>query len=486
MRSKIVATIGPASSDYQIMKSMVEYGVRIFRLNFSHSNAETFVPVIKAIRELENETNIPLTIMGDLCGPKIRIGEVLGSPLQIDKGRTLALGTPDMRDKAGGEFTFISLDVPELLHGLMVGMPVSLSDGMLQFTVTTVVKEHQLFEIKAHNAGLLTSNKGIAFPGKFHPMPAMTAKDRVDLHEGLDVGIDAVALSFVQNQQDILDLRAEIVKHGTWIPIVAKLERKNAVDNLDSILAATDAIMVARGDLALECPLTELPVIQKRLIRAARHAQKGVIVATQMLLSMVKNPLPTRAEVTDVANAIIDGADCVMLSEETAIGSYPVEAVKLINGLAEHAEDYFFERVQGPYAPKKEKNPAKYLAYGACLLADNLEGAGLVCHSRSGATARLLSSRRPTQPIYALTTDERVLRSFNFFFGLEPCRADSAIDSHLRRAESFIQNDERFKPGDILVITSGQPTPGQVRACHDDLCLAMQNMNTNQIKVFCK
>lgn len=485
MRSKIVATLGPASSNYETMKAMVQYGVRIFRLNFSHSNAETFIPVIKNIRELENELNLPLTILGDLCGPKIRIGEVKDSPLTVDKGRSVCLGTPDMRDKAG-ELTFISLDVPELLHGLTVGMPVSLSDGMLQFIVTKVVKEHQLFEMKANNAGLLTSHKGIAFPGKFHPMPAMTAKDSVDLHEGLDVGIDAVALSFVQDQNDILDLREEIKKHGTWIPIVAKIERKNAVDNLDAILAATDVIMVARGDLALECPLIELPVIQKRMIRAARHAQKGVIVATQMLLSMVKNPIPTRAETTDVANAILDGADCVMLSEETAIGSYPVEAVKFIHGLAAHAESYFFERVQGPYQPKKEKNPGKYLAYSACLLADSLDSPGLVCHSRSGATAKLLSTRRPMQPIFALTPDERVLRSLNFFFGLEPCRADATIDSHLRRAEAFIQNDPRFKPGDTLVITSGQPTPGQVRDCHDDICLAMQKMNTNQIKIFCK
>jgi pyruvate kinase len=485
MHCKIVATLGPASSNYETMKSMVQYGVRIFRLNFSHSNAATFVPVIKLIRKLENDLNQPLTILGDLCGPKIRIGEVEGSPLTINKGATLSLGTPDMREKAG-DFTFVSLDVPELLQGLAVGMPVSLSDGMLQFNVTRVVKEHQLFEMRANNAGLLTSNKGIAFPGKFHPMPALTAKDRVDLHEGLDVGLDAVAISFVQDHHDVLDLREEIKKHGTWVPIVAKLERKNAVDNLEAILAATDVIMVARGDLALECPLEELPVIQKRLIRAARHAQKGVIVATQMLLSMVKNPMPTRAETTDVANAILDGADCVMLSEETAIGSYPTEAVKFINGLAHHAENYFFERVQGPYQPKKEKNPGKYLAYGACLLADQMDSPGIVSHSRSGATARLISSRRPTQPIYALTPDERVLRHLNFFFGIEPCSVNTEIKSHLERAEHFIQNDPRFKTGDTVVITAGQPTPGQVRDCQDDLCLAMQNMNTNQIKIYCK
>jgi pyruvate kinase len=473
MRTKIVATLGPASSNHETMKAMVEYGVRIFRLNFSHSDAAAFLPTVQIIRGLESELGQPLTVMGDLCGPKIRIGEVDGSPVQVNKGDFVTLGLPDMKDKAEC-LPFIGLDMPELLLGLAPDMPVSLSDGMLQFRVTRVCVKDRLFEMEAKNSGVLTSRKGIAFPGKFHPMPALTAKDRKDLHEGLDIGLDAVALSFVQTLDDIRDIRSEIDRHGVWIPVVAKIERQNAVDNLASILELTDAVMVARGDLGLECPLAAVPVIQKKIIRACRHAQKAVIVATQMLLSMVKNPLPTRAEAADVANAMLDGADCVMLSEETAMGNYPVEAVRFMSEIAANAEPYYIERSQGPLPPKKEKNPTKYLAYAACLLADNTESAALVTHSTSGATARLLSSRRPAQTIHALTTDPRVVKDLNFFWGVNPHLVDTTIPGHLERAEKFVHGSPLFKDGQSVVITAGQPTPGQTQ------------VHTNEVKIYYK
>jgi pyruvate kinase len=328
--------------------------------------------------------------------------------------------------------------------------------------------------LEALNGGILTSNKGIAFPGKTLRVAAMTDKDRRDLHQGLDIGIDAVALSFVQSKDDIEDIKAEIAKHGTWIPVVAKVERKNAVDKLDSILEAADAIMVARGDLGLECSPAELPVIQKKILRACRHAQKPAIVATQMLLSMVKNPIPTRAESTDVANAMMDGADCVMLSEETAIGSYPVEAVRFINEIAQYAEPYYLERIEGPYRPKAEKNPPKFLAYSACLMADNADSAALVCHSTTGATARYLSSRRPAQPIFAMTTDTRIMRWMNFFWSITPIESSTELKSHQKRAEKFVQEYAGFKPGENVVIASGQATPG------------MGTVMTNEIKVYYK
>lgn len=472
MRTKIVATLGPASMDQNIMKEMALLGVRVFRLNFSHSDAAHFAPVVRKIREVEKETGLCLTIMGDLCGPKIRIGEVAGSPRQISKGDQVFLGTPDMAPRSDG--LFISLDVPELLEGLAEGMPVSLSDGMLQFRVTRVVEADRLVVMEAQTGGILTSNKGIAFPGKTLRVAAMTEKDRRDLHQGLDIGIDAVALSFVQSREDIDDLKAEISRHGTWIPVVAKVERKNAVDKLDSILDAADAIMVARGDLGLECSPAELPVLQKKILRACRHAQKPAIVATQMLLSMVKNPLPTRAESTDVANAMLDGADCVMLSEETAIGSYPLEAVRFMNEIAQYAEPYYLDRIGGPYVPKAEKNPPKFLAYSACLMAENADSTALVCHSTTGATARYLSSRRPAQPIYAMTTDTRVMRWMNFFWSIIPVESPIEPYSHQKRAEKFVQESPLFRPGENVVIASGQATPG------------MGTVMTNEIKVYYK
>ena len=321
---------------------------------------------------------------------------------------------------------------------------------------------------------MLASRKGIAFPGKHHALPALTAKDIVDLHEGIDAGLNAVALSFVQNGDDIRSIKDEIARHGVWIPVVAKLERQNAVDRLDEILALTDIVMVARGDLGLECPISQLPIIQKRIIRACRHAQKPAIVATQMLLSMVKNPIPTRAESTDVANAIMDGADCVMLSEETAVGDHPVKAVEYMREISDNAVQYYLERIQGPYAPKKEKNPSKYLAYSACILADNAESKALVSHSTSGVTARLLSSRRPSLPIYALTPDAKIIHHLNFVWGVVPRVIEASAESHSRRAERFVAENPDFAPGESVVITSGQPTPGQTERF------------TNQIKLYYK
>ena len=473
MITKIIATLGPASMSRQSIKALALAGARIFRLNFSHSTAADFAPVVASIRAVESEMGVPLTALGDLCGPKTRIGEIIGAPLQIDKGQLLLLGLPDEKP-ANGNQTFVPLDQPALLAGLEPGMPVNLSDGMLQFTVTRAIKQDRLYEMKCLNAGMLSSRKGIAFPGKHHPMPALTPKDVKDLHEGLDIGLNSVALSFVQTGDDIRHIKSEIEKHDVWIPVVAKLERKNALDRLDEILALTDVVMVARGDLGTECPIAELPVIQKRIIRACRHAQKPAIVATQMLLSMVKNPIPTRAESTDVANAIMDGADCVMLSEETAVGDFPVQAVEYMREISDNAAAYYLERLGGPYPPKKEKNPVKYLAYAACILADNAEAKALVCHSVSGATARLLSSRRPNLPIYALTPDPRIIHSLNFAWGVRPRLIAKTPEGHMSQTESFVAGCPDFQSGQSVVLTAGQPTPGQ------------SGRFTNQIKLYFK
>lgn len=475
MTTKIIATLGPASMSRESIKALALAGASIFRLNFSHSVAADFEPIIKIIREVESEIGRPLTALGDLCGPKTRIGEIANAPRQVDKGEILLLGLPDEVPGDLGDRAFVPLDVPGLLSGLAPGMPVNLSDGMLQFTVTRTVKSDRLFEMQAHNAGMLSSRKGIAFPGKHHALPALTEKDIKDLHEGLDIGLNAVAISFVQNADDIRHIKGEIKKHDVWIPVVAKLERQNAVDHLDEILALTDVVMVARGDLGTECPIAMLPIIQKKIIRACRHAQKPAIVATQMLLSMVKNPIPTRAESTDVANAIMDGADCVMLSEETAVGDFPVEAVSYMREISTNAVSYYLQRIDGPYAPKKNvKNPAKYLAYSACILADNAESRALVSHSLSGATARLISSRRPNLPIYALTPDERVIHHMNFVWGVTPRLIPVTDESHMKRAEHFVAQSPEFDAGESVVITAGQPTPGQTERF------------TNQIKLYYK
>lgn len=473
MRTKIVATLGPASDNIETIRKMVANGARILRLNFSHSDAETFRPLVKVIRQVEKETGIPLTVMGDLCGPKIRVGIIEGAPLTIEQGATVALGLPE---EAVGikDSPFIPLDQKELLLGLEKGMAVSLSDGMLQFEVIEVIKKDCLYLMKSQNSGLLASRKGITFPGKHIALAAFTEKDRKDLIGGLEIGLDSIAMSFVQTRKDVEDVKDEMHKHGAWLPVIAKIERQNAVDQIEDILEVADGIMVARGDLGLECKLSAVPVIQKKIIRACRHHQKPVIVATQMLLSMVKNPIPTRAEANDVANAIMDGADCCMLSEETAIGEYPADAVGFINEIANETEPYYLERIEGPFLPTNEVNPIKYLSYSACLLANNIDSPAILCHSRSGASARVLCSRRPSQLIYTLTTDHSVMAYLNFFWGMIPVLTDTKILVHQQRLEKFLEENKSFPRGRGYVLVSGQPTPGQTES------------KTNEVKLYYK
>ncbi len=475
MHIKIIATLGPSSSSPEVLREMVRQGVSIFRLNFSHNTPEGFSPLIQLIKRIEKEIGRPITIMGDLSGPKIRIGEVKGSPLYLGKGYKAILGLEGLREKYEDRgMPYLSIKIPEAIHGLRPGMKAILSDGVPIFKVEEVLEAEKVYLLDVENGGTVSSNKGINFPGKPISLPALTPTDRKNLHAAIELGVDAFALSFVQDKRDMMDIREEIAKHNEWIPVIAKLERASGVENLEEILELADGIMVARGDLGLECPLPSLPIIQKRIIHACRKHHKPAIVATQMLLSMVHNPLPTRAETTDVANAIMDGADCVMLSDETAIGSFPLEVIKIIREIAENTERYIFDNRSEPIKPTHEKDPGSYLAYSACLLAGYASAKAIACHSTSGKTARLISSCRPIQPIYGLTPEERVIKFLNFMWGVVPTLSNKDISSHLVRVENFVQNSSLFKAGDKVVITSGQPTPGQ------------KEKHTNQIKIYYK
>lgn len=456
MRTKIIATIGPASNSPETLTRLIRNGVRIFRLNFSHGDASMFTDLIALLRELEKEHDVPLTLLQDLSGPKIRIGELRQGTLNLDQSDRVVLGP------SGAEMVrdlpFIPFDNPPILASLEPGDKVVLSDGVLQFVITEQLPLGA-FEMECQNNGILTSRKGLALPGKPVNLPAMTDKDKHDLRDGLRLGVDACALSYVQTPEDILTARAIIKEAGKNIPIVAKLERQNAVDRLDEILEVTDVVMVARGDLGVECPLPNLPAMQKRIIRACNKAAKPVIVATQMLLSMVNNPAPTRAETTDVANAVLDGADCVMLSEETAMGKYPVETVRFMQEIAKEAEQiHFEEKLVMP--PEGGKGTPDFLAYSACLLAEKTEADAIVSHSMSGSSARLLSARRPRQIIYGLTPDPEALRGLNFSWGVKPVQVNTSLSGHLERAEHFIESHTAFPAEANIVITAGQPKPG--------------------------
>lgn len=469
MRTKIIATIGPASNTPDKMRDLVKAGVSVFRLNFSHGGASDFTDIIANIRLLEKELKQPITIMQDLSGPKIRIGEI-HEPIAFQPGDTALLG-PE-RPSKGADMPFIPFDNEGVLASLEEGDKVVLADGSLQLVVLEKWADG-VFVLEAKSSGIVTSRKGLALPGKSVKVPALTTKDKNDLADGLELGVDAVALSYVQTPDDILEAKEIIKRHGKNIPVVAKLERQNAVDRLEDILKVVDIVMVARGDLGIECPLPELPGIQKRIIAACNRAAKPVIVATQMLLSMVHSPSPTRAETTDVANAVLDGADCVMLSEETAMGEFPVETVCFMNWITSEAEKILTQNNSRFNRPSDEE-ASEFLSYSACLLADKTGSVALVAHSMSGAAGRALAARRPRQPIYVITPDESSIRALNFSWGVTPVHVDTYPNGHLERAELFIHRYEGFSKGDYMVITAGQPYPGE------------ESQGTNLVKIYRK
>lgn len=460
MRTKIVATIGPASNSRETIAQMAEAGVSIFRLNFSHGNFDFFKDVIAHIREVEKECGRPLTVMQDLPGPKIRVGILPEGKITLRCGDKAILGR-ERRDKE--DLPFIPFDHPSILAALNIGDTLVLADGGLEFRVEEKL-ESERFSLVALESGTIYSRKGLALPGKALALPAITEQDREKIAMGVELGVDAVAISFVQTVEDVLQLKALLHAYGRDdVPVVAKLERQNAaVENLEEIVQATDIVMVARGDLGVECPMPELPALQKHIIHTCNRAGKPVIVATQMLLSMVNSLLPTRAEVTDVANAVLDGADCVMLSEETAAGNHPVEAVNYMRKITDEAEKYLLT-THKLNRPEDATDTSRFLAYTACLLANSTDACAIVAHSVTGGAARMLAECRPQQTIYALTPNTVVERALNFVWGVQPFflpSGDSSI-SHLRRVQSFIAASNRFPSGKDVVITAGEYAAGE-------------------------
>lgn len=453
MKTKIVATIGPASNSPEKIRALAEAGVSVFRLNFSHGKAADFVDIIASIRNVEKDLGIPLTIMQDLSGPKIRLGEIVEKTISVTEDMNLLLGPSAQHTD---EMPYLPFDHDAILTSLVPGDRLVLADGGLQFTVESN-RPDGLVVLRANNSGMVTSRKGLALPGKATRVRALTDKDKKDLSEGLKLGVDAVAISYVQTADDVREAKELIAQSGRRVPVCSKLERQGAVDNLAGILAETDIVMVARGDLGVECPLAKLPAIQKHIIAACNRASKPVIVATQMLLSMVNSPAPTRAETTDVANAVLDGADCVMLSEETAMGNFPVETVKYMRRITSEAEALMAER-HFLDEPQKDSGIPEFLAYSACLLADKAKACAMVIHSLSGASARQVAARRPTQRIYALTPDPSTIKYLNYSWGVKPILVTDpmAEPNHLARAEDFVHDSDEFKTGDCAVITAGQ------------------------------
>ncbi|MFO7655053.1 MAG: pyruvate kinase [Candidatus Krumholzibacteriia bacterium] len=454
IRTKIVCTIGPATWDRTTLERLVAAGMNVARLNFSHGTHDEHAEVIRSVREIAADTGRPLAILQDLAGPKIRTGNLAAGPVVLEAGQEFVLTARDVP----GDAEQVGLTYPELPQNLQVGDRLLLADGAMELRV--VATSGSDVRTLVVNGGELGSFKGINLPDRSVNAPILTDKDRADLDFGLEQRVDYVALSFVRNAHDVLMVRDILKRKNREVPLVAKIEKHEALRNIDEILELVDGLMVARGDLGVEIPVERVPGVQKMLIRKANAAAKPVITATQMLRSMVDNPRPTRAEVTDVANAILDGTDAVMLSEETAVGHYPVEAVGVMVRVAADIEQQFpYEEWTQDVPRHQHPSVEEAVAHGACRLADEIRASAIVTLTRSGSTTRKVVKYRPRQRVMAVTPDETTYRRLALVWGAQPLRiaAREAFEEIERDAIATSLEAGTVAPGDKLVITAGMP-----------------------------
>ena len=452
-RTKVVATLGPASSNRQTLGGMVDAGLDVVRLNFSHGERADHAARFELVRAVAKELDHNLAILVDLQGPKIRVGVVDDNGVKLDRGRevTLVAGTDRCAEPD------IPVVYPALAADVRQGDRILLDDGAIGLRVEDV--EGKRVRCQVERGGVVKSRKGVNLPGVAVSAASLTAKDRADVATAVEFGADYVALSFVRKPDDVAEAKQAIAEHGGDIPVVAKLERPEAIDVLDDILEVADAVMVARGDLGVELAVEQVPPIQKHIIARANSLGVPVITATQMLESMVASSRPTRAEASDVANAIFDGTDAVMLSQETAIGQYPVEAVATMNRIAREAESTPYLSAPPPPAVGGLDVPAT-VCRAAVQMATDLGAAAIVAFTESGASARYVSRFRPRTPIIGLTTSELARRRMALFWGVEtasPLAIGTQVRSMVDAADERIVEEGLLTPGDLVVVVAGSP-----------------------------
>jgi pyruvate kinase len=451
-RTKIVATIGPASNTRPVLEKMVEAGMNVARLNFSHGSYEQHGEVIKTIRSLSRTMNKPIGILLDLQGPKIRTGTLKnGEPAVLEKGNKIRITT----EKIEGTAEKVSTTYADLPGDVKKGDRLLIDDGLIELKVLFKRKETITCEIV--NGGILKEHKGINLPGIEVSAPSLTPKDRRDLNFGIKVGVDYFALSFVRKADDLRQIKRIIRRQGHQTPVVAKIEKPEALNNLDDILEAADAIMVARGDLGVELNPEQVPCVQKKIIAAAIKANKPVITATQMLESMSANPIPTRAEASDVANAIIDGTDAVMLSGETASGNYPVRAVEMMAKIAAQAESSEFMNFNLQHAKNPNELVPNAVAQSAVSILKELSAKGIMVFSASGSTAKLISKSRPSKPVYAFTPSQRIYHRLSLIWGVTPLYIATIDNTNrlIQASENILLDKKIASQDDLIIIVVG-------------------------------
>ena len=457
-RAKIVATLGPASSDETTIRELIQAGMNVARINFSHGTHTDHAAAIQRIRRVARELRQPLTILQDLQGPKIRTGEIEGGSLTLAAGQKLTLTTETVL----GNQDCVAVDYAKLPDCAQIGERILLDDGKLELVVEAVSPEK--VETRVTLGGVLKPHKGVNLPGASLDIASFTPKDKEDLIFGLSQNVDAIALSFVRSEQDIINLRDEIrAINPTKVttPIIAKLERPEALKNLHEIIHAADGVMVARGDLGVELSPEIVPIEQKRIIHIANRHLKVVITATQMLESMMSNPRPTRAEASDVANAILDGSDLVMLSGETAVGDYPIKAVETMAAIANEAEEHMAEwgHFDTGLSGDISHENALYITRAARELAFDRDVAAIAVFTISGRTARMMSKARPGVPILAFTPNETAFNTMGLLWGVKPhiVPHSETVEDMLDQVKKAISESTELQPGQEVVLIAGFP-----------------------------
>ena len=453
-KTKIVCTIGPASQDVESLRKLMRAGMNVARFNFSHGDHEEQRQKFLNVDQVRKELNVPVATMLDTKGPEIRLGDFADKKVELVAGQTFALTTEEIL----GTAERATITYKNLRNDVQVGGSILIDDGLIGMTITDITETDIVCRVD--NGGFVSNHKGVNAPGAVLSMPYISEKDRSDIMFGIEMGFDFIAASFVRNREDVLDIRRILDEHGSDIKIISKIENMQGINNLEEIIAVSDGLMVARGDLGVEVPIEDVPSIQKRMIKDATAAGKFVITATQMLDSMMHNPRPTRAETTDVANAIYDGTTAIMLSGETANGDYPLEALMTMDRIATRTEEDI------DYAGRLKKTETQeYLditsaiSHATCTTAVDLHARAIVTVTMSGGTASRISKYKPGCPILGCTSDERVLRQMNILWGVKPMLISRkhSTDELFRDAVKLARETDYVQPGDRVVITAGIP-----------------------------
>ena len=456
-KTKIVCTIGPASESKETLKTLMLSGMNVARLNFSHGSHEEHRARIESIKEVRENLGLPVALMLDTKGPEIRLGDFDVDEVELKEGDFYTLS---MDPSVRGDEKRASVSYAGLANDVKVGSTILIDDGLVELTVEKIDENGEILTLVKNN-GIIKGHKGVNVPDVKTSLPAITEKDKSDLIFGIEQGIDFVAASFIRKAQDVFEIRRILEENGgASIRIISKIENREGVDNIAEILSASDGIMVARGDLGVEIPAEEIPLIQKHIVRMCNEVGKNVIIATQMLDSMQRNPRPTRAEVTDVANAILDGTDAIMLSGETAAGKYPELAVKTMAKIAVNVEESSsFKEMVLRRERWSESHTSNAISEASCRLAKELGASAILCPTTGGSTARAISKYRPEVPVIAATYDEDVRRSLALTWGVESVITEmvKSTDAVIESAISTAFREEKVSEGDLIVITAGIP-----------------------------